>query len=156
MTLLTLSLKHASTVSMQDIDSLRDEGNALISALDEEIEELNEEKLDLENEDEDYNNVRLAEIAQELMEKEKEKSNIESDVSHLEHVYDTVSCYTDTAISHTFIDSYIEDNIKESYNDEIENLPNSIKNNIDWSNIVAEGKQDYSEIEIDEVTYYFC
>lgn len=159
MSLITLEFNHANIIEASAIDSLADEGLALIEDLENEIEELKEEKETLEEgeeENEEDNSKRLKEIDQEIEDKEKEIKDLKSDVDHLQGAYNELSCYNDMAIADDHIEDYIRSSIEESNAEELESLSDLIKNNINWSGIIEDVKTDYSELTLDGFTYHFA
>jgi len=57
-------------------------------------------------------------------------------------------------IAASYFDDYCRDMVEDCYDLSI--MPQFIINNIDWEGVAAALAQDYSTVEVDGVTYYYC
>lgn len=153
-----VSFPHGKTVDYSDITALQDEIQDTINALESDIEELEEqleEKDDeiAEAETEDATLLReYAELKDELEEKQKELDSWNQDLELIDEIIKDLS-QDETLISDSYFDEYAEDFIKEVY--DLRECPSIILNNVDWQNVASDLKQDYTEIDIENVTYHY-
>lgn len=169
-----VSFPHGKTVDYSEITALQDEIQDTVNALESDIEELEEQIEEQEEHIEDFKNdmtdehgsqlsemqitdleqleEHLKDLQSDLENKQKEFDSWNQDLELIDEIINELS-QDETLISDDYFDEYAEDFIKEVY--DLREVPSIILNNVDWQNVASDLKQDYTEIDIENVTYHY-
>lgn len=122
-------------------------------------DELKQQILDAFNDEFTTDYTDYSEIDFELIDDNGDfKANWEDELKQIEEI-DTIEnecsefSFGETLIDEDDFEEYCEDFVNDCYG--LRDIPQLIKNNIDWAGIADDMKQDYSEIEYQGNTYLY-
>lgn len=136
-------LDNCQSNSGSDIEAILESYQDVLNEIQKDIETLEEE--------EELDEEQKKELS-ELKEKYEELKKIYDDAYYK---FEEILNY-DEIISEYNLNEYIQNMIEDGYSEQLDNLPDFIKDNIDWDDVIKDcTRYDYSLFSLNNIDYYY-